>query len=277
MDLGFANKTVLVTGASGGIGQSLARRFVQEGAQVVLHYRTNESSASQLEQELGAERTVRVQADLGDPDQVNRAFDQAIARFGKLDMLVANAGVWPPVSVPLHEMSLQQWQATMDNNLKSVFLCCRRFINEVRNAAIEDPSVVLIGSTAGLFGEAGHADYAASKSALIHGLTLTLKNELVQVARRGRVNTVSPGWVLTPMAQKFADDPAAIRRALATIAMKKVAAPDDIANAVLFLSSSRVAGHITGQNLTVSGGMEGRLLHSAEDPESAEPGPDNPS
>ncbi len=261
MDLGFQNRTVFISGASGGIGQAIARQFRAEGANVIVHYFRNEASANTLVAELGSEHAMAVRADLTSETDVRDAFQQVADRFGDLQMLVANAGVWPEEHVPVHEMSAQQWQSTMDTNLKSVFLCCRQFIKQVVANGIDDPSIVMIGSTAGVFGEAGHGDYAATKSALIHGLTLTLKNELAQVSRLGRVNTVSPGWVVTPMARSFTADEAAIERALSTVALRKVAAPEDIANAVSFLSSTLVAGHITGQAITVSGGMEGRRLN----------------
>ncbi len=261
MDLELSQKTAFITGASGGIGQAIARQFFAEGANVIVHYNRNQASAEKLVAEFGEDRSLAVPADLKDEDAVSAAFATAGEKFGRVDILIANAGVWPPDHVPIHEMTAQQWQSTMDTNLKSVFLCCRQFIQQVAEHNIEDPAIVMIGSTAGVYGEAGHADYAATKSALISGLNLTLKNEIVRVASRGRVNVVSPGWVVTPMAQKFTDDGSSIRRALSTIALRKVASPDDIAHAVLFLSSTRVAGHISGQALTVSGGMEGRKLY----------------
>jgi len=265
MELGFGNRTAIITGASGGIGQAIARQFVAEGANVVVHCHRNRKSADAMVSELGTERAVAHAADLTDEAEVAGLFQAAVERFGSLHMLVANAGVWPESHVPIHEMSVQQWQSTMDTNLKSVFLCCRFFIQQVAKHDIVDPSIVMIGSTAGIYGEAGHGDYAATKSALISGLTRTLKNEIVQVARLGRVNTVSPGWVMTPMAKKFAADPSAVKKALSTIALRKVASPEDISNAVAFLSSSAVAGHITGQALTVSGGMEGRRLYDDDE------------
>lgn len=276
MDLGFTNKTAFITGASGGIGQAIARQFVAENANVVVHYNSNQDSAEQLVGEFGEDRSLAVPANLRDEAAVASAFAKAIDKFGALDILIANAGVWPPDHVPVHEMTVDQWQTTMDNNLKSVFLSCRQFIQQVRVSQIEDPAIVMIGSTAGIFGEAGHGDYAATKSALIHGLTLTLKNEIVEVAPRGRVNTISPGWVVTPMARKFTDNGQSIKRALSTIALRKVAAPEDIANAVLFLSSTKVAGHITGQALTVSGGMEGRRLYTDDELDLAQALPRTP-
>ncbi len=265
MDLGLKNQTVLVTGGSGGIGQAICRQLHAEHANVVIHYHSNQTRAAQLAEEFGDKSSMLVAADLTDEVAVARAFERASQKFGGIDVLVANAGVWPADDVPVCEMSLPQWQSTLDTNLTSVFLCCRQFLRQAAHHCLQAPAIVMIGSTAGVFGEAGHADYAATKSALIHGLTLSLKNEMAHIAPRGRVNTVSPGWVMTPMARKFTADEKSIKRALATIALRKVAAPEDIAHAVLFLASSKVAGHITGQALTVSGGMEGRQLYGEQE------------
>ena len=122
-------------------------------------------------------------------------------------------------------------------------------------------SLVMIGSTAGLFGEAGHADYAAAKSALVHGLLLSLKNEIVRVAPRGRVNVVCPGWTESPMTRSTLTDPDLVRRVTRTMPLRKVAQPEDVANQVVALASDEISGHVTGQVVTVAGGMEGRLLH----------------
>jgi len=118
-----------------------------------------------------------------------------------------------------------------------------------------------VSSTAAVFGEANHADYAAAKAGMAYGLTHSLKNEIVRLAPLGRVNCVCPGWTDTPMAAGHTDDPAAVHRATATMALRKVARPEDIAAAIVFLTSDRLAGHISGAVLTIAGGMEGRLLH----------------
>ena len=120
-------------------------------------------------------------------------------------------------------------------------------------------NVLFIGSTSGRFGERGHAEYSASKSAL-RGLTLSLKNEIVDLDPRGRVNLVEPGWTVTEMTKDALKDDAMLARSLATMPLKRVATPDDIADAVLWLSSPR-ARHVSGEVVTVAGGMEGRLLH----------------
>ncbi len=261
MDAGLENRTVLVTGASGGIGTEIVRALGLEDAKIVVQFRSNAESAHALVAEVGEERSLAIAADLTSEASVANLFEKSKQRFGGVDHLICNAGVWPPENVPLAEMTVQQWNDTLSIDLTSVFLCCRAFLQSIRSRSLEDPSIVLIGSTAGVFGEAGHGDYASAKSAMICGLMNTLKNEIVSIAPRGRVNSVSPGWVLTPMTEKFSDDGVAMKRALATIAMNKVATPQDIANAVTFFSSPKLAGHITGQNLIVSGGMEGRMLH----------------
>ena len=261
MESALENRTVLVTGASGGIGQAIVRTFAKEKANLVVHFRSNKETASALVDEIGEERAIAIAADLTNESSVSQLFKQAQQKFGGIDHLICNAGVWPPEHVPIVEMTVEQWKNTLAIDLTSVFLCCREFMQSVTARSLNDPSIVLIGSTAGVYGEAGHGDYASAKSAMICGLMNTLKNEIVAISRQGRVNSVSPGWVITPMTKKFADDSAAMNRALATIAMQKVASPLDIANAVAFLSSPKLAGHISGQNLVVSGGMEGRLLN----------------
>jgi 3-oxoacyl-[acyl-carrier protein] reductase len=265
MDLGLNGRTAFVSGGSGGIGSEIARQFADEGANVVVQYRNNEASAKELVAALGDDRCLAVRGDVSREEDVVAVFDAARSRFKRIDVLVCCAGIWPAEAIPLSAMSAEQWRSTLENNLASAFLCCREFLRTVERNPFEDPSIVLVGSTAGVFGEAGHADYAASKSALTAGLMYSLKNEIVRIARRGRVNAVSPGWTMTTMAESFSSDTGAVRRALATIPLRKVALPHDIASAVLFLSSTRVAGHISGHNLVVSGGMEGRKLFDETD------------
>jgi 3-oxoacyl-[acyl-carrier protein] reductase len=263
MDTGLAHRLVLVTGASGGIGQQVARAFVREGARCILHFHEHGDEARALARELGP-GCVPLGADLTNEGAVQRLFSEAEAAAGPVDILVANAGLWPPDDVPLAHMSLEQWNRTLAVNLTSVFLCVREFFRGIVKHGLSDPAAVLVGSTAGLFGEAGHADYATAKAGLTYGLTRTLKNELCRLAPRGRINVVCPGWTFTPMAHTFADDAPRVRRALQTIPLRKVARPDDVAMAILYLASSRLSGHVTGQILTVAGGMEGRVLY-AED------------
>jgi 3-oxoacyl-[acyl-carrier protein] reductase len=259
VDARLTNRVVLVTGGSGGIGVVVVRAFVAEGARVVAHYGRNAGPAQELARALGA-ACVPLGADLTREAEVERLFAQAEAAMGPVEVLVANAGVWPPDDVPVVDMTLGQWESTLAVNLTSVFLCAREFLRGVRKHKVEDPCAVLVGSTAGVFGEAGHADYAASKTGLT-GLALSLKNEICRLAPRGRVNVVAPGWTLTPMTRGFASDPLAVQRSLQTMPLRKIARPEDVAAAVIYLASSHLAGHVSGQVLAVAGGMEGRVLY----------------
>lgn len=257
MELGLAGKAVLVTGGAGGIGSAVVRAFAAEGARVAVHFNTSGGEAEVLASEVGG---VALQADLRDESQADALIPACAARLGAADVVVANAGVWPKDHAAVGDMSLERWRSTLDANLTATFLTARAWARHV--ATTGSGALVLVSSTAGVFGEAGHADYAAAKSAISGGLLLSLKNEITAVAPRARVNAVAPGWTVTPMTEGRLD-PDDVSRVTATMALRKVARSEDIAAAVLFLASDVAAGHITGQVLTVAGGMEGRLLHPA--------------
>jgi 3-oxoacyl-[acyl-carrier protein] reductase len=264
VDTGLKDQVVLITGASGGIGAATAMAFAREGARLVLHAHTRPEVVRALAGELTAE-SLPVQADLSDEKATEQMFREAIGRFGRIDVLVANAGVWPPDPVPVHEMSLERWRQVIAGNLTSVFLCARSFFRHLAERRTGTASMVIVGSTAAVFGEEGHCEYAASKAAVTHGLTLSLKNEIVRLAPDGRVNVVCPGWTRTPMAEAGTVDPEAMRDVLQTRSLRKIARAEEIASAIVFLASPILAGHVSGQVLTVAGGMEGRLLHRREE------------
>jgi 3-oxoacyl-[acyl-carrier protein] reductase len=269
MNTDLAGKVVLITGASGGLGSAMARSFAAEGARLVLHYHARRAEAERLAGELGAVESLVAGADLRDETQVRALFAEAGRRFGRVDTLVANAGVWCKQIVPIADMSLDQWQETMAADLTSVFLCCREFLQLARIQ--QQGNIVVIASTAGVFGEPGHGDYAAAKSALAYGFTRTLKNEIARLAPHtasycgGRINCVSPGWTVSPLSEKHLQDHEFVRRVTATMALPQIARADDIANAVVYLASDKLARHITGQNLVIAGGMEGRQLWRPEE------------
>jgi 3-oxoacyl-[acyl-carrier protein] reductase len=261
MDTGLAGKHVLITGASGGIGTATVRAFAAEGAHLALHYNTRPEPIETLRGELDV-TTLPVQADLGDEQQTDAMFARILEAFGRLDAVVANAGVSTSHDVPLHKMQSAQWHKTLRADLDSAFFTARAFLRHLADDRRDSASLVFVGSTAALVGEANHADYSAAKAGMTHGLTRSLKNEIVRLAPRGRVNCVCPGWTRTPMAEHMTGDTAAVARVTATMALQKIATPEDIAAAVLFLTSDRLAGHISGAIIPVAGGMEGRLLHA---------------
>ena len=256
METGLRDKGVLITGAAGGIGSALTRTFAGEGARVGIHYRGSRERAEDLAAATGG---VALQADLTVEAQVDALIPAAVEALGRLDVLVANAGAWPPQDAPVWEMSLERWRATVAANLDSVFLSCRAFLRHV--ASTGTGNIVIISSTAGLIGEAGHADYAAAKSALAVGFLKSLKNEITRIAPLGRVNAVCPGWTETEMARDALKEEGFVDRITRTMPLRKVGHANDVARIVVTLASDEISGHVTGEVVTVAGGMEGRVLH----------------
>jgi 3-oxoacyl-[acyl-carrier protein] reductase len=257
VDTGLSGKRVLVTGASGGIGAACARSFAGEGCRVALHYHRGRERAEAVAADCG--EAVLVQADLRREDDATRLFDEARASLGGVDVCVAVAGIWPEEDVPLWRLTLDRWQETLAANLTATFLTARGFLQEVERTG--HGSLVLVGSTAGLVGEAGHADYATAKSAIVRGLLLSLKNEIVRIAPLGRVNAVCPGWTVSPMTRSTLGEPGLVDRVTRTMSLRKVAEPEDVARQIVVLASDELSGHVTGQVVVVAGGMEGRVLH----------------
>jgi 3-oxoacyl-[acyl-carrier protein] reductase len=221
-----------------------------------VHYNRGKERAEALVAELDG--AVAIGADLTVEADVDALFEQARAELGGIDVCVANAGVWPKPDEGVWEVSLARWEETLRLNLTATFLTARGFLREVERTG--HGNIVLIGSTAGRFGEAGHADYAAAKAAIQGGLLLSLKNEIVRIAPLGRANAVAPGWTYSPMT-RGALDPDVVERVTRTMALRKVASADDIARAVVVLASDELSGHVSGELVTVAGGMEGRTLH----------------
>ena len=256
METGLQDKGVVVTGGAGGIGSAVVRAFAAEGARVAIHYRSSEKAAQDLAEEVGG---VIVKADLTMESDADLLIPSAVEALGRVDVLVANAGKWPEADEPVWDMSYERWRRTIAANLDSVYLSCRSFLRHV--ADTRTGNIVIVSSTAGLFGEAGHADYASAKAGLNGGLLNSMKNEIVRIAPHGRVNVVCPGWTVTEMARAALADPSVEPKVTRTMALRKLGKPDDVARVIVSLASDEISGHVTGEVITVAGGMEGRVIH----------------
>lgn len=267
MDLLLRGKTVVVTGASGGIGRALAEAFDAEGARLVLMGNSAFGALEDLAREKGWKDHMLVKVDSTDPDAMLLACERAAARFGRLDACVANAGRWTPEHALVHQASARRIQDNIAVNLLGSMWTARGFFSALEKSGPRPDghgaSLVFIGSTAGRFGEKGHAEYAASKAAL-HGLTMTLKNEIVELDPFGRVNLVEPGWTVTHMARAALDAPGVVSRVVRTMPLRQLGRAVDVARVCVALCSPAVSRHVSGQVVTVAGGMEGRTLWDVE-------------
>ncbi len=264
MDAGLSDLTVWITGASGGIGRATAEAFAAEGCLLALHAH---SGAAELGRWLGEQpwrdRAATFVADVRDPEALDAQALAIVARFGRLDVCIVNAGIWPDAALALDELPVERVREVVEVNLLGAMWTARAFLRALSRggprADGRGASLTFVGSTAGRFGEAGHSEYAASKAAL-RGLVLSLKNEIVRLDPHGRVNLVEPGWTMTPMAAAAVAEVAPVEKALATMPLRQIARPADVAAAVVFLSSPSLARHLSGEVITVAGGMEGRRL-----------------
>jgi len=258
VDTDLAGRVVVITGAARGIGAATARAFAGEGARVVVNYLTSRDEADALVASLP--EAIALQADCSREDEIDRLFARVMDHYGRVDVCVCNAAVYSPPA-PAVDIDAERFRRIVDTNLVGTFLVARAFLRLVREQG--SGNLILIGSTAGIFGEEGQADYAATKAALTGGLLPTLKNEIARLAPLGRVNAVCPGWTETEMAAPALTEPGRLERITQTMPLRKVAQPDDVAWQVVVLASDRLSGHISGQVVVVAGGMEGRLLHDA--------------
>jgi 3-oxoacyl-[acyl-carrier protein] reductase len=244
IDLG--GKTALVTGGNRGIGRAAVSLLARAGADTALTYHTRAGEAEAVAREVRTlgRRAYVAGGNLADPDVVQRLLAGIRREFGGLDIFVANAGVWPVDEVPLLSLTVERWRETLSANLDSVFLSTRAALQLMRPGG----RVVIVSSTAGQRGEPFHADYAASKGAL---LSLT-KSLAVECAPHIAVNCVAPGWVDTEMSAPAMTEGnrERIRR---TIPLQRIASAEDVAGPILFLCS-HLARHITGEVLSVNGG-----------------------
>jgi 3-oxoacyl-[acyl-carrier protein] reductase len=244
--ISLAGQRVLITGGSRGIGRAAALLFARAGANVGITFHTRLADAEAVAKEIRGmgRRAFAAGGDLADPHVVDKVFRECKAALGGLDCFVANAGVWPAEDVALAKMPEARWRSTLAQNLDAVFLTTRAALGLMGPGG----RVVLVSSTAGQRGEAFHADYAATKGALI---SMT-KSLAIECAPDITVNCVAPGWVDTEMsAGSYAGG--GRERITATIPLKRIPPPEDIAGPILFLCSP-LARHVTGEVLNVNGG-----------------------
>ncbi len=257
MKLSLNSKVALITGGSRGIGAAAVRLFVEAGARVVFNYQSAKPQADALVREFGALNCRAVQSDLSTTTAAEQLVASAVQAFGRLDILVANHGIWPPEDAPVDRLTDDQWRRTIAINVDSVFGLVKHAVLQMKKQRSQTEKgdqpaghIVLVSSTAGQRGEAFHCDYAASKGAIISmvkGLSTELARDNI------RVNCVAPGWVDTDMSAAALNDPPTRAKVFATIPLGRVAKPEEIAGPILFLCTP-LAGFITGEIFNVNGG-----------------------
>jgi 3-oxoacyl-[acyl-carrier protein] reductase len=252
ISLSVDGRVALITGGSRGIGAATVRMFVEAGARVMFNYEKAQTAAEKLVRECGDKQCAATACNLEGTQTAKQLVAATVKRFGRLDILVANHGIWPAEDVPIDKMSDEQWRRTLAINLDSVFALVKHSVAEMKkHASAKSPAhIVLISSTSGQRGEAFHCDYSASKGALI-SLTKSLALELAR--HHIYVNCVAPGWVDTDMSRPALDDPAIAKEVLRPIPLGRVGTPEEIAAPILFLCTPH-AGFITGEIVNVNGG-----------------------
>jgi 3-oxoacyl-[acyl-carrier protein] reductase len=250
--LSLPDQVALISGGSRGIGAAAVRLFVRAGARVAFGYERAAAAAAALVAECGPDRCAAFPADLAAPDGPVALVSATLDRFGRLDCLVANHGIWPPADVPVDELPAERWRRTLAVNLDGVFGLIKHGVGAMKRGGRggRGGRVVVVSSTAGQRGEAFHCDYAASKGAVIS----MVKGLATELAPDGiLVNCVAPGWVDTDMSVPSLADPATRARVLGTIPIGRVGTPDEIAAPILFLCTAH-AGFVTGEIFNVNGG-----------------------
>ncbi|HEY0049795.1 MAG TPA: 3-oxoacyl-ACP reductase family protein [Pyrinomonadaceae bacterium] len=243
----FQGKTAVVTGASRGVGRATVLRLAEAGANVVVNYLSAEEKASSVvklceEKGVGA---ISVQGDASEWSDAQNVAQRAIEKFGQIDLLVCNAGVWE--GAPIEEMSEEVWNKVLNTNLKSAWAMTKACVPAIKKR--ESGAIVLVSSTAGQRGEANYSNYAASKGGQI-SFTKALASELCP---KIRVNAVAPGWIETAMVRPVFEDENYRQSVIDSIPLKRMATTDDVALSICFLLSDW-SRHITGEIVNINGG-----------------------
>ena len=248
--LSLSGKVALISGGSRGIGAAAVRMFAAAGAKVAFSYRSARAQAEALGKECSA---YPIASDLNHPEAAHALVAETVKHLGRLDILVANHGVWPAEDVPVERMSDEQWRSTMSINLDGVFGLVKHAVAQMKaqpRTSAPAGHIVLISSTSGQRGEAFHVDYSATKGAII-SMTKSLASELASSGIY--VNCVAPGWVDTDMSAGALADPKTGDTIRRTIPLGRVGKPEEIAAPILFLCTEH-AGFITGEIFNVNGG-----------------------
>jgi 3-oxoacyl-[acyl-carrier protein] reductase len=243
----YAGKTAIVTGSSRGVGRATALRIAEAGGNVVVNYLSNEAEALETVEQCrqkGVE-CFSVKADVSEYSGAEIIAKQAIEKFGRIDLLVCNAGVWD--GAPIEDMPEELWTKVINTNLKSAWTMTKACVPAMKKQ--HSGSIVMVSSTSGQRGEAGYSNYSASKGGQI-AFTKALACEL---APRIRVNAVAPGWIETAMVRPVFEDKEYEESVLKTIPLHRIATTDDIALSICFLLSDW-SRHITGEILNINGG-----------------------
>lgn len=243
----FAGKTAIVTGASRGVGRATALRLAEGGANVVVNFLSNDIEAAETVEAcrnkgVGA---IAVQADVSEFAGAEELVRKTIEQFGRLDLLVCNAGVWEGAAI--EDMSEELWNKVINTNLKSAWACAKACVPPMKKR--DSAAIVMVSSTSGQRGEANYSNYSASKGGMI-SFTKALATEL---APKIRVNSVAPGWIETAMARPAFDDVEYHKSVIRGIPMQRIASTDDVALSICFLLSDW-SRHITGEILNINGG-----------------------
>jgi 3-oxoacyl-[acyl-carrier protein] reductase len=243
----FAGKTAMVTGASRGVGRATAVRLAEGGANVVVNYLSNEGEAAETVRMIEAKgrEAIAVRADVSDFLSAKELANKTLERFGCIDLLVLNAGIWE--GAPIEDMSEELWNKVINTNLKSAWACTKACVPAMKRQA--SAAIVMVSSTSGQRGEANYSNYSASKGGQI-SFTKALATEL---APKIRVNAVAPGWIETAMARPAFEDAAYHESVLNSIPLHRIATADDVALSICFLLSDW-SRHITGEILNINGG-----------------------
>ena len=251
--LSLKGNVALITGGARGIGAATVKMFCAAGAKVVFNYQKARDAAERIVSDCGTQVCAAVQQELSSAAEAKKLVEATVNKFGRLDCLVANHGIWPASDLPVDLMSDDHWQRTMAINLDSVFGLIKYGVAQMKLQGRSDGvagRIVIVSSTAGQRGEAFHCDYAASKGAMI-SMVRGLSTEL---ARDGiYVNCVAPGWVETDMSAPALQEPKTRDKVFAAIPLGRVGKPEEIAAPILFLCTQH-AGFMTGSVVSVNGG-----------------------